>query len=168
MSMTIVARKLTREEFEPFGEVIETDGAESFPINQGNCIRFHDLANVEVRGPNARVLVNIFRGQPYDFPLKLSLVERHPFGSQAFMPLDGKPFVVAVCQDTEDGPGQPEVFFTDTGQGVNYARNVWHAVLTPIGSPQDFLVVDRGGDGANLEEHIFETPYEVRLPEDFR
>ncbi len=162
----IVARPLTREAFEPYGEVIETAGAKSYPINNGNCIRFHDLANVEAQGPNARVLINIFRGQPYAFPLRLNLVERHPFGSQAFMPLEGRPFLVAVCHDTVDGPGEPEAFVTAPGQGVNYARNVWHAVLTPIGSPQDFLVVDRGGDGSNLEEHTFDAPYEIHLPEE--
>ncbi len=162
--MKIVAKPLNRAEFEPYGEVLETNGAENFPINNGNCVRFHDLAKVEAEGPNAHVLINIFRGQPYSFPLQLSLVERHPFGSQAFMPLEGRSFVVAVCHDTVDGPGVPEVFITAPGQGVNYARNVWHAVLTPIGEQQDFLVVDRGGDGSNLEEHTFEKPYEIHLP----
>lgn len=165
--MTITAKKLTRDAFEPFGEIIETDGAESFLINGGKCTRFHDLARVEAEGPNAHVLINIFRGQPYAFPLTLSLVERHPFGSQAFVPLGGKPFLVAVCHDTVEGPGKPEAFVTAPGQGVNYARNVWHGVLTPIGSEQDFLVVDRGGDGSNLEEHTFEVPYEINLPEGF-
>ena len=165
MSNRIIAVPLTRAAFEPYGEVIETDGAESFEINAGNCIRYHDLANVEAEGPGARVLISIFRGQPYEFPLQLAMVERHPFGSQAFMPLEGRPFLVAVCHDTVDGPGRPEVFVTAPGQGVNYARNVWHAVLTPIGKSQDFLVVDRGGDGSNLEEHNFEQPYEVLLPD---
>ena len=163
--MKIIAKPLSREAFDPYGEVIEAEGASNYLINNGNCIRYHDLANVEVQGPNARVLINIFRCQPYVFPLRLALVERHPFGSQAFMPLEGRPFLVAVCHDTVDGPGEPEAFVTLPGQGVNYARNIWHAVLTPIGSPQDFLVVDRGGDGSNLEEHLFDTPYEIHLPE---
>ncbi len=77
---------------------------------------FHDLANVEAEGPNAHVLISIFRGQPYQFPLTLSLVERHPFGSQAFMPLEGRPFLVAVCHDTVEGPGEPEVFVTKPGR----------------------------------------------------
>lgn len=164
-SIKITAKPLTPDAFEPYGEVIQVEGADEFPINNGRCARFHDLANVEAEGPNARVLINIFRGQPYEFPLNLSLVERHPFGSQAFMPLEGRPFLVAVCHDTVDGPGQPEAFVTSPGQGVNYARNVWHAVLTPIGLPQDFLVVDRGGDGSNLEEHTFETAFEIHLPQ---
>lgn len=161
---TIIARPLTREAFDPYGEVIAAEGAQSYPVNDGKCIRYHDLANVEALGPNARVLVSIFRGSPYPLPLSLTLVERHPFGSQAFFPLGGKPFLVVVCHDTEDGPGKPEAFVTAPGQGVNYARNIWHAVLTPIGETQDFLVVDRGGDGSNLEEFHFSRPWIIAIP----
>ena len=160
----ITSRPLTRDAFSPFGDVIETEGAKSFPINNGKTERFHDLAKVEATGPNARVLLNIFRGEPYDFPLKLAMVERHPFGSQAFMPLSPKPFLVVVCPDEGGRPGMPQAFLTKPGQGVNYARNIWHAVLTPIGEAQDFLVVDRGGDGNNVEEFFFPAPFEIQLP----
>ncbi len=164
MSRTITARPLTHEAFTVFGDVIEAEGAENFPINDGKCIRYHDLANVEAAGPNARVLISIFRGNAYELPLKLTHVERHPFGSQAFYPLANKPFLVIVCHDGEDGPGEPEAFITSAGQGVNYARNTWHAVLTPIGADQDFFVVDRGGDGSNLEEFTFAEPWEIIVP----
>ncbi|TIR46886.1 MAG: Ureidoglycolate hydrolase, partial [Mesorhizobium sp.] len=65
---------------------------------------------------------------------------------------------------TQDGPGEPHAFITAPGQGINYRRNLWHGVLTPIGEEQDFLIVDRGGDGANLEECHFSHPYEIHLP----
>ena len=162
---TINARPLTREAFADFGDVIETDGARPYPINGGKCERYHDLAKVEALGPGGHVLINIFRGTPYPIPLTLTLVERHPFGSQAFMPLSPRPFLVVVCPDTAEGPGTPHAFITSPGQGVNYARNTWHAVLTPIGEPQDFLVVDRGGDGSNLEEFTLDEPWEIRLPD---
>ncbi|MBZ0165122.1 MAG: ureidoglycolate lyase [Notoacmeibacter sp.] len=165
MTRILIARALTREAFAPFGDVIDADGAEHFQINAGKCERYHDLAKVEATGENARVLINIFRGTPYDFPLELSLVERHPLGSQAFVPLSPRPFLVVVCPDTPQGPGEPQAFLTAPGQGVNYARNTWHAVLTPIGQPQDFVVVDRGGDGNNLEEFVFGEPWTIRLPE---
>lgn len=161
----ITSRPLTREAFAPFGDVIETEGAHHYPINDGRCERYHDLARVEASGPNARVLVSLFKGTPYAFPLKLSMVERHPLGSQAFMPLSPAPFLVVVCPDTDDGPGEPQAFLTRPGQGVNYPPNRWHGVLTPIGAPQDFLVVDRGGDGSNLEEFHFSHPYEIQVPE---
>jgi ureidoglycolate lyase len=163
--MIITARPLTRENFSLFGEVIETDGARHYPINNGKCERYHELAVAEATGLNGRVILNIFKGTPYAFPLTLSMVERHPFGSQAFMPLSPRPFLVVVCPDTGDGPGTPQAFLTRPGQGVNYPRNLWHGVLTPIGEPQDFLVVDRGGDGSNIEEFYFSHPYEIHLPE---
>jgi len=165
MKRIVTAKPLSRAAFAPFGDVIDTDWDNHFPINQGKCERYHDLARVEAEGPNARVLISIFKGTPYDFPLKLTMVERHPLGSQAFMPLSPAPFLVVVCPDGPDGPGTPHAFVTRPGQGVSYCRNTWHAMLTPIGAPQDFLVVDRGGDGDNLVEHHFDEPWEVRLPE---
>jgi ureidoglycolate lyase len=164
MTRTITATPLTRETFAPFGDVIDTGGPNHYPINNGRCERYHDLARVQAEGPNARVLLSIFKGTPYDFPLKLTMVERHPFGSQAFMPLSPRPFLVVVCHDGKDGPGEPHAFVTNPFQGVNYPKNLWHAVLTPIGEPQDFLIVDRGGDGSNVEEFHFSHPYEIHLP----
>jgi len=161
---TILAQPLTRKAFRPFGDVIDVEGADNFLINNGNCCRFHDLAKVEATGENARVLINIFRAQPCPLPHSLGMVERHPFGSQAFMPLAPRSFLVIVCPDEDGRPGTPQAFITQPGQGVNYARGTWHGVLTPIGEEQDFLVVDRGGDGVNLEEFFFDAPYEIRIP----
>lgn len=165
MSRIVTARPLTREAFAPYGDVVEAEGTQHFPINGGMCERYHDLARVEATGGNARVLVSIARGRPYDLPLELKMVERHPLGSQIFMPLQGRPFLVVVCPDEAGRPGAPAAFVTTPGQGINYARNTWHGVLTPLGAQQDFLVVDRGGDGTNLEEFFFDAPYEIRLPE---
>lgn len=167
MSRSLTARALTREAFAPFGDMLDTDWPNHYPINRGKCERFHDLAKVEATGTDARVLLSIFKGTPYTLPLKLDLVERHPFGSQAFMPLDDRPFLVIVCGDDNGRPGIPNAFITKPGQGVNYHRNVWHGVLTPIGRAQDFIVVDRGGAESNLEEFTFETPWEIHLPDSF-
>jgi len=161
----IIAEPLTKEAFAPFGEVIEAEEGTSFPINNGKTQRFHDLAKVEVAGENARVVVSIARGQPYDLPLTLKMVERHPLGSQAFMPLTPRPFLAIVCPDEDGRPGVPRAFITKPGQGVNYARNTWHGVLTPLGEEQDFLIIDRGGDGKNLEEFFFPEAYEIHLPD---
>lgn len=164
----LAAVPLTREAFAPFGDVIETEGAEHFTINAGNCTRFHDLATVETAGENARTLINLFRGTPYDFPLSLKMVERHPLGSQAFIPLSARPFLVVVAPDAGGKAGDPIAFFTAPGQGVNYGRDTWHAVLTPIGENQDFVVVDRGGDGNNLEEFYYPRPWTIALPDSFQ
>jgi ureidoglycolate lyase len=159
MNRTIAVEPLTREAFRPFGQVIAVDCSEHFLINAGMTERYNDLAAVELAGPNPRPLISIFRGQPYTLPLQLTLVERHPFGSQAFYPLSDRPFLVVVAPDDAGTPGRPRAFLTAPGQGVNIARNTWHGVLTPLAAVSDFLVVDRGGDGNNLEEHTFTEPY---------
>ncbi len=161
MSRAVAIEKLTREAFAPFGQVIETDGAQHFPINAGRTERYHDLARIDLAGPNAHPLVSIFRGQPVALPYALTMVERHPLGSQAFHPLSGRPFLVIVAPDRDGTPDRPRAFSTRPGQGVNIAINTWHGVLTALGSESDFLVVDRGGDGNNLEEHFFDEPWVI-------
>jgi ureidoglycolate lyase len=93
------------------------------------------------------------------------MMERHPFGSQSFSPLSGRPFLVAVSSDEDGKPGQPQVFLASPHQGVNYRRNTWHHPLMAIGEVSDFLVVDRDGPGNNLEEFFFETPFVIREPQ---
>ncbi|MDQ0319075.1 ureidoglycolate lyase [Pararhizobium capsulatum DSM 1112] len=159
---TIEIQPLTREAFAPFGDVIETDGAPNFPINAGKCTRYHDLAKIETAGEKARPMISLLRGEPYPLPLKLGMVERHPLGSQAFIPLTDYPFLVVVAEETPDGPAEPIAFRTAPGQGVNIGRNVWHGILTPLDGISDFAVVDRGGEGVNLEEHFYDQPFLVR------
>lgn len=158
---TITAAPLTREAFAPFGQVIEFAGAQHYAINGGMTERYHDLARVELGGADPRPLISLMRGQPYALPLTLKMVERHPLGSQAFYPLSGRPFLVIVATDHHGTPNEPRVFRTAPGQGVNIAMNTWHGVLTPLEAESDFLVVDRGGLGNNLEEFFFETPYVI-------
>lgn len=153
---------LTRAAFAAFGDVIETEGAHHFPINAGMCERYHDLARVGIAGPGARQLISIGIGKPYSLPLHLRMVERHPLGSQAFMPLSAEPFLVIVALDEGGKPGIPRAFMTNGGQGVNYPVNTWHGVLTPIGGEQRFLIVDRGGGGNNLEEFFFTEQHLVQ------
>ncbi len=158
----ITIQPLTRGAFAPFGDVIEIDGAHSFPINHGMCMRYHDLAKVETTGDNPRTLISLLRGKPYELPLKLKMVERHPFGSQAFVPLSCNPFLVVAAHDHPDGPSDPVAFLAQPGQGVNIHRNVWHGILTPIQGESDFVVIDRGGDGVNLQEHFYREAFLIR------
>ena len=161
--MALIAQPLTKERFADYGQVIEKYGSESFLINNGNCRRHHALATAEIAGPDCEVGISIFAGQPYELPLQLSLVERHPLGSQAFYPLGDKAWLVIVCDDDNGTPVSPKVFLASADQGVSLNRGVWHGVLTPLHDACDFLVVDRIGEGNNLEEHIFDTPYQVDL-----
>ena len=158
---TLTTEPLTREAFAPFGQVIESDGAHHYPINAGNCERYHDLAKVELGGVHARPLISLLHSRGFALPFALTLVERHPLGSQAFYPLSKNSFLVVVAPDEGGTPGTPRAFLTAPGQGVNIAMNTWHGVLTPIGPEADFLCVDRGGDGNNLEEYFFPEAWTV-------
>ena len=158
---TLTIEPLTSAAFAPFGQVIETSGAQHYPINNGMTERYHDLARVELGGVHPRPLISIFQGQPYSLPLTLKLVERHPLGSQAFYPLSANPWLVIVAEDDAGTPTRLRAFAPAPGQGVNIAMNTWHGVLTPLEAASDFLVVDRGGEGNNLEEHHFDAPWTV-------
>ncbi len=153
----IKVEPLTIEAFAPFGKVIEADPASAFEINSGFTTRFNALAEVET-GEGAAI-ISIFRGRPRD--LEVVMLERHPLGSQAFMPLGGQQWLAVVAD-------KPELYacraFLCAGdQGLQYAANVWHHPLLVIGAAQDFLVVDRQGEGNNLEEVFFETSGKIEL-----
>lgn len=158
----LIAQPLTAEAFAPFGDVIETRGAEHFPINGGRCERYHDLARVQLEGEGARPLISIFRSAAVTRPVVVDRVERHPLGSQAFMPLAGQRFLVVVAPPgSEPAPDALAVFMTDGRQGVNYHAGVWHAPLLALESESDFLVVDRGGPGANCDEILLARPVRI-------
>ncbi len=155
------ARPLSAAAFAPFGAVLEARGEPSFRINQGSCDRFHDLARVEVADAAGAAAISIGRARPCTLPLTLRMVERHPLGSQAFIPLAGDPFLVVVAPDEAGVPGQPLAFVTRPGQGVSYHRDTWHAVLAPLHRPQSFLIVDRVGPGTNLAEYFYDEPWTI-------
>ena len=159
MSRTIRARPLTREAFAPFGEVIEAAGEPDRLINGGLCGRHHDLARLDFG--DGRAGISVFDAQPCALPHRLDMVERHPEGSQAFLPMHRNPFLVVVAPHDGGAPGEPLAFLAAPGQGINYGRGVWHGVLCPLREPGHFAVVDRIGEGANLEEHRFDEPWVV-------
>lgn len=155
---------LTAEAFAPFGDVIGPRTAPDMMINQGRCERHHDLARLDFLRGSAGV--SLFRSAPVSLPYDLEMMERHPLGSQAFLPLSGRPYFTAVAPDAGGAPGTPRAFLAAPGQGINLLRNVWHGVLTPLDAPADFAVVDRiapiGEEkGANLQEYWFSAPVRI-------
>ncbi|MBF9033409.1 ureidoglycolate lyase [Rhodobacterales bacterium HKCCE2091] len=153
----IRAEPLTAEAFAPFGDVLEAAGAPDRIINAGLCGRFHDRARLDF-GPDGRAAISLFDAEPRTLPHTCDLLERHPLGSQAFLPMTGHPFLVIVAPDDGGTPGAPRAFLTAPYQGINFLRNTWHGVLTPLHAPGLFAVVDREGPGTNLEEHVLEKP----------
>ncbi|MCH4812423.1 ureidoglycolate lyase [Vreelandella neptunia] len=151
--LTLKAEPLTAEAFALFGDVLDARTSASFPINAGRTQRHHDLAKVETLGENAHTLINIFVSQPVTLPLELTFLERHPQGSQAFMPLHQEQFIVVVAPPGEHiNPDDVRAFVTDGRQGVNYRAGTWHAIQSVLEREGEFLVVDRGGDGNNCDE----------------
>ena len=162
MSRILSVEPLTIEAFEPFGDVIEPDNAREIRlINGGTTTRFHDLATIDVTAEGGRPLVNIFRGKPFSLPVEIAMMERHPLGSQAFVPLHDRPFLIVVAPDDGGKPGRPVAFVARGGQGVNYAKNTWHHPLVSLDVMSDFLVIDRGGDGVNLEEAFYNAAFRI-------
>ena len=159
MSGVIKAKPLTAAAFAPFGDVLEATGAPDKIINQGLCGRYHDRATLDFSDGKAGI--SIFKGQLRTLPLKLDMVERHPAGSQAFIPMSADPFLVVVAADNNGIPAAPLAFITAPGQAINFHRSTWHGVLTPLSEPGLFTVIDRIGDGDNLQEHWFEAPYSI-------
>ena len=165
MADLLTLEPLTPDAFAAFGDIIAPRAESMRLINGGTTERHHALATADVTGEGARVILNIFRGQPRRFPYRIDMVERHPFGSQSFSPLSGRPFVVVVAPDEGGRPGRPRAFLARDGQGVNYHRNVWHHPLMALDAVSDFLVVDREGPGNNLEEFFYDSPYTIEEPQ---
>lgn len=162
--MNLTVEPLTKEAFEPFGEVIEADPSQRRLINGGTTERYHALFTPEVTGEHARIIVSLFRGQPRSFPYAITMMERHPLGSQSFQPLNGRPYLVVVSPEINGKPDRPRVFLASGAQGMNYRRGTWHHPLMALGEASDFLVVDREGPGNNLEEHFYDEAFVIVEP----
>ncbi|MEM6620768.1 MAG: ureidoglycolate lyase [Pseudomonadota bacterium] len=160
--MRLIATRLTAAAFEPFGEVVALGQGQVLEINQGRCHRHHDLARLDFSDGSAGI--SLFHSEVRPIPYHFDLLERHPDGSQCFLPMGGSDYLVVVAPDADGGPGDPQAFLAAADQGVNYKRATWHGVLAPISGSGLFGVVDRIGAGKNLEEHWLPWPISVDLP----
>jgi ureidoglycolate lyase len=152
---------LSKNNFGPYGEVIELKDAEKLIINQGTTTRFNALSTVDVVTENGEPILSIFEAQRRPEPIKLEVMERHPLGSQAFFPLSRDGWLVVVCKSNSSGDepdlSTVECFFAEGDQGVNYFKGTWHHPLIVLEESQKFLVVDRQGDGCNLNEFFIDN-----------
>ena len=153
-ALEIVA--LNRKGFAPFGDVIEVDERDSFPINNSMADRFHGLADVQLVGDDARAIISVVSSRQYQMPRKVDHMEHHPFGSQAFIPLNSSPFIVVVAAaGAEPGIGDLHAFVTNGRQGINYHKEIWHHVLLTPYAAMRFICVDRAGSGNNCIDFFF-------------
>ncbi|WP_116136837.1 ureidoglycolate lyase [Trinickia diaoshuihuensis] len=161
MSHVLRIEPITRAAFAPFGDVITLEGARHFPINGGTTERYHDLAAIDVGEAGGRPLLNVFRGQPRALPFEVTMMERHPLGSQAFIPLGPARYLVVVAPAGRFDERQLRAFAVEGTVGVNYARGVWHHPLIALDAVADFLVIDRGGREPNCDEIELAAPYRL-------
>ncbi|MEJ0026284.1 MAG: ureidoglycolate lyase [Rhizomicrobium sp.] len=163
MTRTLHPVPLTAEAFVPFGDIVSTEGAPQ-SINYGATQKFADLAHIDLRD-SGRAAVHLYRSTTPVFPFSLRVMENHPLGSQLFMPLSGRPYLVVVAPP---GPFDPEAiraFVAGPGQGVNLAPGVWHHFNLALVGVSDFLVVDREGLGENCEEVALDGSILLAAPE---
>ena len=157
--ITLRPKPLTRERFSPYGDVIEAADIERAAMNAARFERFDDLCSVDM-GADGRVAVSIARCRAAtSLPYRIDMVERHPLGSQAFVPLSGATMIVVVAPPRESVEAADlEAFVTNGRQGINYGRGTWHMPLIAFASGQEFLVIDRATDQPNCDEHVLDEP----------
>ena len=166
---------LTAEAFAPFGDVVQV-GDGPIMINEGTTERHHKLSMVELDGPQGQsvvdgekaAIINIFRAQPRPMPMPIKMMERHPLGSQAFLPTNDKPYLVLVCLgEKAPDPETLKLFLVEGSSpsvtGVSYKANCWHHPLLALNEVTDFWVVDRMGPSNNLEEQDFDSNLEIEI-----
>jgi ureidoglycolate lyase len=166
-TLHLIPEPLTEKAFSPFGDLVEV-GGKPIMINEGTTERFHRLSDVTLGDASGASMgiINIFRAQPREMPMKITMMERHPLGSQAFLPTNDRPYLVLVClgEDAPD-PDTLKLFIADGSgpsvQGVTYKANCWHHPLLALDQVTDFWVVDRMGGGNNLEEMDFDASLNI-------
>lgn len=165
----LIAQALTQEAFAAFGDVIEAgDTKEKRSINEGNTIRYHDLARLTLSSEAGQPAISIFRSRPQDLPFQIKLMERHPLSSQAFFPLGSEPYLVVVAPAGDLETNKICAFVANSNQGVNYHPGTWHHYSLALNAVSDFLVVDRivlvnEDDDANCDEVFLDQPIAVNI-----
>jgi len=153
-SITIKAEPLTKEAFAPYGDVIEIDGAKHFGMNDDGMERYYDLANIDVdHDAGGKPVISMTVCNKVDsMPYHMYCIEKHPRGSQAFIPMTSSPLIVAVAEPSETVDiSKIKAFVSNGKQGINYNKNVWHMPTICLDADQQFIIVDRGGKGDNCD-----------------
>lgn len=153
---------LDKAAFAPFGDVVQAEGSDWFPINNGTTRRYHHLASVQLAGEGAQAGISLARGDAFNYPLHIGMLERHPLGSQSWIPCNQASFIAVVAPNgPDDRPDESglRAFFVQGNQGVNYHLGTWHHPLMTLGQQGDFIVVDRIGTTPNCDEHQLSRTY---------
>lgn len=162
----LTIQELSHESFAPFGQLISLEGAQHFAINQGSTERYHALAQADTAAEGGQTILSVFRAQPRQLPLPVRIMERHPLGSQAFVPFNVGPldrYLIVVAPAGDFDASRMQAFIARGLQGVNYARGVWHHPLIALDRISDFMVMDRIGSGNNCDEIELDGHWSLQL-----
>ena len=143
-TIKLTPEKLTTENFSQFGEVISIENKEFITINDGFANKYADLAQIDTQEENGQTSVHIFVAKKRQFPLQITMLEKHPFFSQTFIPRGNTPFIIVVSPPAEEPLIENiRVFISNGDQGISYSRDVWHFPLISIDDNSQFIVIDR-------------------------
>ncbi len=133
MALTLPIEPISQEAFGAFGSVIEIGNRSGNEINDGRAMRYHRVAEIDAATDGGIPIISIFRTGPCERPVRLSLFERHPLGSQSFVPLARQRLVAVVGDFGDDGltPDLICAFVTNGQQGVHYNAGTWHHPTMP-------------------------------------
>ena len=152
-NLVVKPKLITKQNFKKFGDMISTEDIQPFEINNGFAKRYDGIAKLDTKKNNGESTICIFSALKRSFPMKIDMMEKHPLGSQAFIPMKETVFLSFVAPEG-DKPDltRVEAFIIPKGIGVNYNPGIWHF---PLISTEDMnvLVVDRKGEGDNLMIH---------------
>ncbi len=165
--LTLTPKPLTAEAFQPYGDVIEMEKADSFEINYGLTRRYHNLANIDVSDKQGKAGFSIFKAQATKLPHHVKVMEYHPLGSQLFYPICNAPFLVLLAPPSKEiNIDRLELFITNGSQGVNYNKGTWHHYLMPLNKTSDFIVIDRICNDNNCIEQELRDEIIIQLNEE--
>ena len=155
MEITIIPKPITKENFSKFGDVITTENIKPLEINNGYAKRFNDIAKIDTSNENGETTISIFSALKRSFPMKIDMMEKHPLGSQAFIPMKETTFLAFVApQGKFPEINKIQSFIIPPKTGINYKPGIWHFPLISTENT-NFLVIDRKGSGENLIIHKF-------------
>jgi len=156
MEKVIKPIKITRDNFAKYGDLISSNGINPMDINVGYAKRFDNLANIDTSKDEGKTIISIFSALKRTFPMKIDMMEKHPLGSQTFMPMKETTFICFVAPEGQfPEVNKIESFIIPPKSGINYKPGIWHFPLIST-EDTDFLVIDRKGSGKNLIIHQFD------------
>ena len=157
MKIIIKPKKITRKNFQKYGDLISVKKKKSININDGYAKRFDNLCRINTSSKKGKTIMSIFSAKKRKFPMNIKMMEKHPLGSQAFVPMDETTFLVFVApKGKKPNTKKIESFIVPKQTGINYKPGIWHFPLISTKN-MNFLVIDRKGIGNNLVIHNFKN-----------